>query len=511
MLLSDLVYLNVLRRPDKTAVACGDASFTFREFFGRINRLANALLKLCERGSRVAVLQENSHQYFEAYFGIPQGGMVLNHINYRLSPGEMAQIINHAEAEAIIVGDNFVETIESVRRSLNTVKHFICVGSPQPGMLNYEELLEEASDSDPGLDLKDTDLAWLMYTSGTTGFPKGVMCTHKSLVAGVHSTMLEIETKPEEVFLNVFPLCHMASYTALVFLHRGCKVILAPRFDPRDILETIQNQGVTAISLAPTMINFILEYPGNEDYDTSSLSSIRYGASSIPENVLRKGIKRFGNVFSQGYGMTETCAALTLLKPEEHVVDGSEKETRRLRSCGRPSVTAGVRVVSKDGADVKPGEVGEVIMMGDMITPGYWRNPEATAEALRDGWLHSGDLATVDEEGFIYIVERKKDMIISGAENIYPNEVENVIYSHPGVMDAAVIGLPDDTWGEVVTAVVVPREGEKVTQDEIVELCRQNLAGYKKPRKVFFADELPRNPSGKVLRKVLREKYGNTT
>jgi len=465
-------------------------------------------LSLCQRGDRVAVLQENSHQYFEAYFGIPEAGMVLNHINYRLSPGEMAEIINHAEAKALIVGGNFLETIESIRGSLDTVEHYICIGEASPGMLNYEKMLADASDSSPGLDLKDTDLAWLMYTSGTTGFPKGVMCTHKNLIAGVHATMLELETNPEDIFLNVFPLCHMASYTALVFLHRGSKIIIAPNFDPRAILETIQNKAVTGISLAPTMINFILEYPGNEDYDTSSLRTIRYGASPIPENVLRKGIKRFGNIFSQGYGMTETCAALTLLKAEEHVLDGPEKETRRLKSCGRPAVTASLRVVKEDGTDARPGEVGEIAMRGDMITQGYWRNPEATAQALRDGWLHSGDLATMDEEGYVYIVERKKDMIISGAENIYPNEVENVIYNHPAVMDAAVIGLPDDTWGEMVAAVVVPREGKTVTEEEIIDICRNSLARYKKPKKVFFADELPRNPSGKVLRKVLREKYG---
>lgn len=508
MLLTDLVYFNFLKRPDKTAVVCGDVSLTFREFYGRMHRLANALLKLCERGDRVAVLQENSHQYFEAYFGIPAAGMVLNHINYRLSPREMAQIINHAEATALIVGDNFAETVRYIRDSLTTVKQFICVGKPQPDMLSYEEMLQDTSEGDPGLNLKDTDLAWLMYTSGTTGLPKGVICTHKSLMAGIHSTMLEVECSPDEVFLNIFPLCHMASYSALVALHWGCKVIIAPRFDPKMILETIRDQRVTRISLAPTMINFILEYPGNENYDTSCLRLISYGASSIPENVLRKGLKRFGSIFNQGYGMTETCAGITILRKGEHMVDGPERETRRLRSCGRPAVTVALRVVKEDGTNVKPGEIGEIVMKGDMITDGYWRNPEATAAALRDGWLHSGDLATVDEDGFVYIVERKKDMIITGAENVYPNEVENVIYTHPAVTDAAVFGLPDDTWGEVVTAAVVLRKGERATEEEIIEHCRRNLAGYKKPKKVYFVHELPRNPSGKVLRKDLREKYG---
>ncbi len=510
MLLSDLVYLNAQKRPHKTAVSCDGESFTSQEFYGRINRLANALLKLCERGDRVAVLQENSSQYFEAYFGIPAAGMVLNHINYRLSPREMAHVINHAQAKALILGDNFVDAMEPLRDSLETVENFICVGEPRPGMLNYEEMLEDSSDAEPGLDLKDTDLAWLMYTSGTTGFPKGVMCTHKSLIAGVHSTMLETPCSEEDVFLNVFPLCHMASYSAMVALHHGCKVIISPRFDPRNVLETIQNQRVTNISLAPTMINFVLEYPGIDDYDTSTLSCIRYGASPIPENVLRKGIKRFGSIFHQGYGMTETCSAVTLLKPSEHIVDGTEKETRRLRSCGKPVLTAVLRVVKDDGTDVKPDEIGEIIIRGDMLTTGYWHNPEATAEALRDGWLHSGDLGTMDEDGYIYIVERKKDMIITGAENVYPNEVETAIYTHPAVMDAAVIGLPDDTWGEMVTAVVVLRDGESATEEDIIDFCRNHMAGYKKPKKVFFTDELPRNPSGKVLRKELREKYGTS-
>jgi acyl-CoA synthetase (AMP-forming)/AMP-acid ligase II len=284
-------------------------------------------------------------------------------------------------------------------------------------------------------------------------------------------------------------------------------VVLLPGFDERMLLETIQKERITTLYLVPTMIVMLLAYPELKKYDLSSLKNIRYGASPISPDVLKRAIGVFGNIFVQGYGLTEATMPVTLLLKEDHVLDGSEKKLKRLNSIGREVYVATVRIMDESGNLLPAGQLGEIVVRSDQVMEGYWKKPEATAETLRGGWLHTRDMGYVDEDGYIYLVDRKDDMIVSGGFNIYPKEVEDVLYSHPAVLEAAVFGVPDEKWGEVVKAVISVRSGMKVTEEEIIEHCRKHLASYKKPKSVDFIKELPKSPFGKIWRRKLKEPY----
>jgi len=496
--------------PGKVASICGSTRLTFKEVDERVNRLSIALASLgITRGDRVAILSLNCHRFFELYYGVPQLGAIVVPINFRLTSPEIKYIVDHSGAKIIAVDPALAPLIEAVRSQLESVEHFILMSDEsREGYLGYEALLAGGSPAFDAPDVSDDELLGLFYTSGTTAEPKGVMLTHRNMLSNIAHSEGVYNYRPDDIYLHAAPMFHLADGAA-VFSHtsRGATQTFIPRFDPKQVLETISSERVSLILLVPTMLNFLLGHPDLDSYDLSSLRHLTYGASPIAPDLLRRAMKVLNCQFGQGYGLTEASPLLTVLTNEDHLVT-DEKSERRLASCGRPVKGVDVRVVKEDGSDAQPGEVGEIIARGPNIMLGYWKRPEDTEDTLRDGWLHTGDLATVDEDGYIYLVDRKKDMIVTGGENVYSTEVEAVLYAHPAVKEAAVIPIPDPDWGEAVHACVALRDGKQATAEEITEFCRERLANYKVPRSIEFIEgELPKGGTGKILKKQLRERY----
>lgn len=497
----------------RQAVVCGQTRLTWNEVERRSDGLARGLAELgVQRGDRVAVLMLNCHRYLELYFACARMGAVIVPLNIRLAPPEIVFILNDSEAKILVVDKTFAPYAAG-RSSCPTIEHILYSGDETPtGLLNYEEVVSSGAQSarSADQDMQDDDLAGLFYTGGTTGRAKGVMLSHKNLMSNAINGALAIPTRPDQrVYLHSAPMFHLADAGSVfnVTMGCGCHVVI-PVFNAEQVLQAIQNEKVTTTVLVPTMLNAVLNHPDVDSYDLSSLRHLIYGAAPMPVELLKRGIKKWGPIFLQGFGMTETSPLLTVLDAVDHIPDGTPEQVRRLASCGKEIFGVDVRVVNAHGQDVQPGEVGEIIARGPNVMLGYWRMPEATAAAIVDGWMHTGDLATVDEENYIYIVDRAKDMIISGGENIYSIEVENALYTHPAVLEAAVIGVPDEKWGEAVHAVVVCKPGMSVSADELIEHTRTQIAGYKIPRSIEFAAEaLPKSGAGKILKRNLREKY----
>lgn len=507
MLLHEILDFAIVRDPEGTALAYGDASWTFEQVRGRVDAVAAGFQAIAEVGDRVAILAENVPEYVECYYAVPKAGMVLTLLNYRLHEEEWARTLDHAQASVLVGERALLDRALTERERFPTVKTVVCVDDPVDDEVPYDDLVASEHDYESVEGQDDGDIAWLLYTSGTTGRPKGAMLTHRSLVTACTATALARPIRPGDVYLYPFPLCHVAGYNVLIFHLHARSVVLMRRFDVDGWLDAVERHGATNTSLAPTMISMVLDAPTLADADLSSLRSIGYGASGIPAEVLRRGLDVLGVDFDQGYGMTELSGNAAFLDAETHR-RGAAGEEHLLRAAGRPSPLAAIRVVDDEMRDAPLGETGEIVARGDQVTVGYWRDPEATAEAFAGGWFHTGDLGRFDDEGHLYVVDRKKDVIVTGGENVASREVEDVLHRHPGVREAAVIGVPDERWGEAVTAVVVRREGEdgeSLDAETVVELCREHLAGFKKPRYVVFVDELPKNHSGKILKRVLRE------
>jgi acyl-CoA synthetase (AMP-forming)/AMP-acid ligase II len=492
----------------KLAVTFEEHSFTFDELLARTFRLVHALENLgLEKGDRVAILSQNCHQYRELFWAVALGGFMIVPVNYRLTGGEIAYILNDSGAKVLLLSDEYTLLTDSIRVELKSVEHYVGIQTRADWLVDYEEMLARSTAEPPAELPLAEDLLWLLYTSGTTGRPKGAMHTHRSVTALVDAAVKNFEIGEDTRSLVITPFYALSGggWDSICSC-MGSMTVIHRNFNPMDFLETVQNDRITDVHLVPVMINFIVNAPDIGKYDLSSLKRITYGASPMPPELLKKAIEKIGPIFTQDYGCAEG-GLLTMLPESEHVLDGPEEKTRRLASCGKGLPEFDVRVLDESGNEVKPGEIGEMTVAGDCVMKGYWNMPEMTAETLRDGRLYTGDLATIDEGGFIYIVDRKKDMIISGAMNIYPREIEDVLFGHPAVLEAAVIGVPDDEWGESVKALVVLKQGMECTEDELIEFCKTRLAGYKKPRSVEFTDTLPRNPSGKVLKRELRKKY----
>jgi long-chain acyl-CoA synthetase len=496
--------------PDKTASICGDLRLSFQEVDNRVNRLSSALTGLgITRGDRVAILSLNCHRFLELYYGVPQLGAIVVPINFRLQPLEIKYIVDHSGSKALAVDPALMSLIDPVRSQLESVEHFILMSDEQrEGYLSYEALLAGDAQDFDAPEVSDDELLGLFYTSGTTAEPKGVMLTHKNMLSNIKHSQGVYNYLPDDIYLHAAPMFHLADGAA-VFSHtsRGATQAFIPRFDPKQVLETISRERISLILLVPTMLNFVLGHPELDSYDLSSLRHLTYGASPIAPDLLRRAMKILNCQFGQGYGLTEASPLLTVFTHEDHLA-AIDKCEQRLASCGKPVQGVDVRVVKEDGSDAKPGEVGEIIARGPNIMLGYWKRPDDTEDVLRDGWLHTGDLATVDEDGYIYLVDRKKDMIVTGGENVYSTEVEAVLYAHPAVKEAAVIPIPDPDWGEAVHACLALRDGKHATTEEIAEFCRERLANYKVPRSIEFIEgELPKGGTGKILKKQLRERF----
>lgn len=506
MLISDVIEFPARRHPARVALRFEEQSITYAELRDRMRRLANALRTVAAPGDRVAVLSGTRPEYVEAYYGVPMAGMALTFLNHRLHPAEIAAIVDHAQAAVLIVSGEYLDALRDLREAMPTVK--TVVGLDGGGDVAYADLMACADASEPPRADEDS-LAWLVYTSGTTGRPKGAMLSHRALTSGVIGSALHWELPDETVFLFCFPLCHVGGYTVVVHHLRGATVGLMRSYDNEAFLRLVQEWRVTQTGLAPAMIAFLLRHPGIERYDLGTLEAIGYGASAIPAEVLREGLARLRCDFYQGMGMTELGGNVLHFGRADHR-RAAAGETHLLAAAGRPMHLAELRVVDEDGADVPAGEPGEMVVRGDQVMSGYWREPELTEASFRDGWFRTGDVVRQDEEGFVYIVDRMKDMIITGGENVASREVEEVIHRHPAVAEVAVVGVPDPAWGERVCAVVALRPDAHATAEDITAVCREHLGGYKVPRRVEFVPALPRNVAGKILKREVRTRLAST-
>lgn len=505
MLLGDIMRLNAMKFPDKTALVFKDIRLSYLELNRRVNRLANALLGIgVEPGDRVAVLADNCSQYVEVYFATSKGGMVVVPINNSLDAEGMTYIVSDSGANTIVFGENYVDTINSLRPGLKTVRNYIAIGEA-PGAESYDKLLSSYPDDEPEVAIDENDTAWLLYTSGTTGPPKGVMLNHNSQIVDSANTLLTcFPINRSDIHLVILPLFHIGSLWHMrCHFYMGNTTVLMDARDPKLILKTIEREKVTTLCFVPPMIVPIVNHPDIEKYDVSSMRIMIYSGAPLPEGLQRRLNQIFGDIIIQVYALTEGGPAIVM----PPLMEGSWQEVKRAGSCGKEVINVEVKLVNEEGKDCAPGEVGEILARGDNIMKGYWNMPEATAKTLEGGYLHTGDLATRDEEGYYYITGRKKDTITSAGKPVYSPEIENVMSLHPAISEVAVIGVPDKELGEAVKAVVVLRTGEKATEEEIINWCQGRLDDYKVPRSVDIIDRLPKTPSGKVLKNILRERY----
>ncbi|MEO0550778.1 MAG: fatty acid--CoA ligase [Pseudomonadota bacterium] len=506
--LGDIPRVYTDEQPDAKAMKFEGRISNYAQLEQRTNQVANALSATgAKKGARVGYLAKNSDLYFELLFGAAKMGAVTLPIGWRLAPAEIAHILDDGEVSLLFVGAEFNELADSAIKLLGREIRIIDLEtSSNDGFTAWRD---QESVEDPGITIEPSDTALQLYTSGTTGRPKGVMLTHKNVLElWVNAGKLDLHWNrwtDDDVCLVAMPLSHIAGTGwGVVGLLNGAGLIILREFDPQIVLKLMEPEGISKMLMVPAALNFLLQMPGARDVDYSRLKLIFYGASPIPLDLLRQSMDVFGCDFCQQYGMTETCGTVVYLPPEDHDPNGND----RMRSAGRAMPGVEIKVIDSEGRSLPPGQVGEITTRSSSNMAGYWNNEVATKSTIDDeGWLLTGDAGYLDEDGYLFIHDRVKDMIISGAENIYPAEVESAMFGHPDIAEVAVIGIPDDKWGEAVKAVVALKPGAAADQTGILEFTRSRIAAYKVPKSVDFVDALPRNASGKVLKRTLREPY----
>jgi acyl-CoA synthetase (AMP-forming)/AMP-acid ligase II len=510
MRLHDFLDYQAREHPDNEFAIHRGRRISYREALLESNRFANAFVRAGLRiGDRVAFLSRNSIEHVLLYFAASKAGVVPVPLNFRLPPAQWVFLINDAEARILIAAGEYARAVETVRHEIGPVERYVAIAPPtHPSWLDYHSWLADEPDSPPDrLVTRDGDV-YQFYTSGTTGRPKGAVITHGALIAHLVQLAAIYQIQPGWRILVITPLSHAhAAIQAFVSAYWGGCVYLMDEFDPAETVRVLSEERIGLAVLVPAIIRACLAAVpdvGARRFDRLQL--IMYGASPIAEQTLRRAIGIFHCDFVQGYGMTETTAGVTFLLPGDHK-RGLAERPALLTSAGRPTVGTEVRVVDDHDTGVPAGAVGQVIARGPTLMRGYWKLPGESAEVLRGGWMHTGDLGFMDDEGYLYIVDRANDVIVSGGENVYPRMVEEVLFQHPAVADAAAIGVPDDQWGEAVKAIVVLRAGAMVTAADIVEFCRGRLSGFQQPRSIDFREALPYTTSGKILRRTLREPY----
>ena len=519
MILTDSLRKAVRFFPKKTAIICQERRWTYEEFFRRLSAFSAylAIVRGVKKGDRVAILHPNCHYYLESYYAIAIAGAIAVPLNYRLSPSELSFILNDAGARILIADPGFADAVEQIRGNIKTLEKIIWTGdsktvsSADQNDAFYEEIVSSNDVAVPEIPIDENDIAQIYYTSGTTGRPKGVILTHKNVSTHALGTIGELQLTDRDVWLHAAPLFHLAdAWATWAITWVGGTHVLVGEFDPSAVLSAIEREKITLTNLIPTMLNMLINYPEVRKYDFSSLRVLLSGGAPIAPEVVRRIVETFGCDYIQTYGMTETCPYLTFSILKDHLRQLPPAEQLRFKAkTGREFIAVELKVVSDDGREIKKDEkeVGEIIVRGDTVTRGYWKLPEETAKALKDCWLYTGDMAIMDEEGYVTIVDRKKDMIVTGGENVYSTEVENTLYMHPAVLECAVVGIPDEKWGEAVHAIVVLKPGVNATADELISFCKEQIARYKAPKSVEFIRELPKTGSGKIEKKTLRARY----
>ena len=491
--------------PDRPAIISGEGRFTFRTFNKRTDQLAGSMQNAgLKKGDRAAILFFNGVHFVETYFAAIKAGLVTTPVNFRLAVPEILYVLDHSQSKILFYDPEFEVRIAEIRERLETVHLFVSPhNTNSTPATTYEDFLSSGMSSAPALPhVCEDDPCQLMYTSGTTGKPKGVILTHRNIMWNLFNTISGREDQPGEKALIVGPLFHAAAlnnhFTIQIAL--GGTSILMRKFEPESLLRTIEKEKATVMSGAPALYNILLQHPDAHKYDVGSITKCTAGADKLPMDIKKKLLVFFPNVKGvyDVYGCTEASPCITILNAKDSL--------RKDMSVGKALPFLQAHVVDENGRPLPPGEVGELLCKGPNVMQGYHRDPDGTESAIKNGWLHTGDMARVDAEGFFYIVDRSKDIVISGGENIYPREIESVLITHPAIADVAVIGVPDRKWGESVKAFVVLEQGTAVDEQEIIEFCKQYLAGYKKPKEVVFIPSLPKNPLGKVLKRVLRER-----
>jgi fatty-acyl-CoA synthase len=491
----------------KVGIIDGDKRFTYAEYGVRCNRLSNALTGLnVARGERVAWLGYNSHQLLEAYYGVVQMGAVLLPLNIRLTPHELTYILNNSETVALFYNKDFAPLVESFKPETRTIRNFVCIED------EYESLIAAVgADFTPPGDIKDDDLAELFYTSGTTANPKGVMMTHRNLYLHAMQVIGGIGIRDYHTQLHTIPLFHVNGWgTPHTLTCMGARHIVVPKFDPLEVLQLVERERVTHMAGVPTMIYALLNQPRLKEFDLSSLEFINIGGAASGPSLIREVEQVIGCRAYSGYGLTETTPVLTISFLKDHLKDLPDEERwQRQAMTGYPFPGIEMSIMDADDIHLPHDGIsaGEIVVRADNVMAGYWKLPEETERLIRDGWFHTGDMAVIDSEGYYLIVDRKKDIIISGGENISSIEVEKAIFSNPAVLECAVIAVPDEKWGEVPKAIVVLKTGQQMSEEELIAYCKTELPGFKVPKSIEFRDELPKGGTGKILKKELREAY----
>ncbi len=513
---TDFLNISAAICPDRLAIVFEGNRYTFSQLNERVNRLASALLNLgVAKGDRVAMLQVNCNQHVEVYFAVAKIGAIYVPLNFRAKGDELTYMLNSAEAKALFAGERYTSLVASIKPDVPSLQHLVSVESKHDGMPYYEDLISSASADEVTADIDDDDTTMLVYTAGTTGFPKGVMLAHSSFALYVLENVMPADPVIEERNILTVPLYHVAGLQAVMAaIYGGRTLVMERQFEPGEWMGLVAGEKANRAMMVPTMLKQLLDHPDFGKHDLSSLKVITYGAAPMPLEVIKKALDVFPGVsFINAFGQTETASTITTLSPEDHVISGTEEEKerklKRLSSIGKPMSDVEMKVIDEEGRDLPVGEVGEIVARGPRVMTGYWKDDEKTSKTIdKDGWVHTGDVGYVDDDGYFYLSGRSSDIIIRAGENIAPEELEAALRTYPKVDDAAVIGVPDEVWGEEPRAIVVLKKGETATAEEIMEHCRQKLASYKRPRSVIFVDELPRNPMGKVLKRVLRDQYG---
>ena len=509
---ADIIYRNALLYRDEEAFKCGSETLTFAEYNGEVNRLIHALHAMgVKKGDVLGVLSWNCMEYAVIYGAAMKGGFIASPYNPRLKVDELEFLINYSEAKTLFIGPELTPIADSLRDRLKQVIAFVFFQDPPPGMISYRAFLDASPGKEPDVDVHEDDPAFIFYTSGTTGIPRGALYTQHRAMEDTKRCAFSQALEGCERNLQIMPLFHVGGtkhFWAYFFVGSSSVIMPQTSFDPAATLRALEEEKATDIHIVPTHLAAFLALPDVDQYDLSRMMRMFYAASPMPLDLLRRGMEKWGAVFAQGYGASETGPYTTVLSKDQHKVLGrSPEEQKVLASAGFPHIGVHVRIVDEKGNDSPPGGVGEIIVKSKSTMQEYWKRPEESRSTLIDGWIHTGDMGRYDEKGYIYVVDRKKDMIISGGENIFPREIEEILYQHPAIHEASIIGIPDSYWVEKVHAVVVLKEGQNVTAEALIAYCKEKLASFKAPKSIEFVTALPKNPAGKILKKELREKF----